>query len=175
MHSEPIIHVQNHSQMQQDGRLVHQDCGDRIHKVRWQMVQLERQGPGHKRIPALVYRQKVTSEGFNSLAESLGLSILQETNPENSLEGLKLKPKLQYFGHLIRRANSLEKTRMLGKIEGKRSERQRMSWLDSITDSMNLSKLGERVDRGDLHATGHGVTKSRTRLSNSTTTTLAAG
>ena len=162
--------------MQQDGRLVHQDCEERIHKARWQMVQLERQGPGHKRIPALVYRQKVTSEGFNSLAESLGLSILQETNPENSLERLKLKPKLQYFGHLIRRANSLEKTRMLGKTEGKRSGRQRMSWLDSITDSVNLSKLPERLeDRGDLHATVHGVTKSRTRLSNSATTTLAAG
>ena len=80
---------------------------------------------------------------WNSLAESLRLSILQEINPENSLEGLKLKPKLQYFGHLIRRANSLEKTLTLGKIEGKRRGRQRMSWLDSITDSMNLSKLWE--------------------------------
>ena len=76
------------------------------------------------------------------------LSILKEINPEHSLEGLILKLKLQYFGHLMRRADSLEKTLMLGKIDGKRrGGRQRMRWLDSIADSMdmNLSKLQEMV------------------------------
>ena len=90
--------------------------------------------------------------------------------PEYSLEGLMLKLKLQSFGHPIRRANSLEKTLMLGKIEGKRRRRQqRMRWLDGITHSMNmsLSKLRERVkDREAWHVTVHGVTKGRTRLSN---------
>ena len=80
-----------------------------------------------------------------------------------------LKLKLQYFGHLMQRANSLEKTLMLGKIEGKRRKvQQRIRWLDSITDSndMNLSKLQEIVeDRGVWRATIHGVTKSRTQLS----------
>ena len=74
-------------------------------------------------------------------------SILSEVNPENSLEGLILKLKLQYFGHLMRTADSLEKTLMLGKIEGKRKGWQRMRWLESITDSVdtNLSKLQETV------------------------------
>ena len=79
-------------------------------------------------------------------------SILKENNPEYSLEGLMLKLKLQYFGHLMQRANSLKETLMLGKIEGKgRREQQRMRWLDSTTDSteMNMSKLQETVeDRG---------------------------
>ena len=92
--------------------------------------------------------------------------ILKEVNPEYSLEGLILKLKLQYFGHLIRRVNSLEKTLMLGKIEGKRrSGRQRMRWLDSITSfiDMNLSKLREIVeDRKAWCAAVLGVTKSRT-------------
>ena len=77
--------------------------------------------------------------------------ILKETNPQCSLEGLMLKLKLQYFGYLMRRADSLEKTLILGKIEGKRREQERMRWLDSITDSMdmNLSKFQEIVeDRG---------------------------
>ena len=87
-------------------------------------------------------------------------SILKEINPEYSLKGLMLKPKLQYFGHLMRRADSLGKTLMLGKTEGKRRRgQQRMRWLDSITDSMdmNLSKLREIVQDREVH----GVAKSQ--------------
>ena len=91
--------------------------------------------------------------------------ILKEISPEYSLEGLMLKLKIQYFGHLMRRTDSLEKTLMLGKMEGRRRGRQRMRWLDGVTDSMDMSisKLQELViDRETWHDAAHGIAKSWT-------------
>ena len=100
-------------------------------------------------------------------------STLKEMSPEYSFKGLILNLKLQYFGHLMRRTDSLEHTLMLGKIEGRRRRRQRMRWLEDITDSMDMTlrKLQEMVkDRKAWHASVHGFTKRRTRLSDWTTT-----
>ena len=102
-------------------------------------------------------------------AERSNQSILKEINPEYSSEGLMLKLKFQYFGHLMQRVDSLEKNLRLGKMKGKRREQERTRWLGGIIDSvdMNLSKLWEMVkDRGAWHAAVHGIARSQTCISN---------
>ena len=110
---------------------------------------------------------RICNPGIRGTARS-NQSILKEINPEHSLEGLMLKLKLQYFGHLMRRTDSLEKTLMLGKIEGRRRRGwQRIRWLDGITDLMDMCKLQVLVmDREACRAAVHGVTKNQIRLSN---------
>ena len=128
---------------------------------------------------AFAFQIVVPEKTFESPLDSkeMNQSMLKEINPEYSLEGLMLKLKLQYLGHLMWRVNSLEKTQMLGKIEGeRRREQQRMRWLDGITDSMDmsLSKFWKTVkDREAWRAVIHGITKSRTQLSYWTTITIS--
>ena len=139
------------------------------------MWELERKKAKHQRIDAFVLWCWRRLLRIPWMAGRLNQSILKEINPEYSLEGLMLKLNLQYFGHLMWRATSLEKTLMLRKIESRRRRRpQRMRSLDSITDlkDMNLSKLQEIVeDREAWYGTVHGVIKNQTHLSNWTKTT----
>ena len=163
------------------------DCHGRIHKrhrsyplIRkipwrraWQPTPVFLPGESHGQ-RSLVGSQRVSHDKWLSRH-----TILNEINPEYSLEGLLLKLKLQYFGPLMRRANSMEKTLMLEKIEGRRRRgRQRMRWLDGIINSVNMSliKLGEIVkDRKAWCVAVHGATKSQTQLSDWTTTCTFTG